>query len=211
MIYELREYAVRSGKLAEMVAFSGEVGRKIRGDDYGTLEGYWTTEFGPLNRLVSFWRFPGLDERARLRAALAEHERWNREFIAKLLPNLVARDTRILSAVLPPKRPAERGHLYEMRRYIAHVGKSGEWLAHFTKVMPIRERYSPNAGVFRAEIGNLDEIVHFWPYRDLNHRAEVRAKVAQDPAWKAFLAEAASLLTHAESVVLVPTPFSPMG
>ncbi|HEY8370683.1 MAG TPA: NIPSNAP family protein [Thermodesulfobacteriota bacterium] len=211
MIYELREYAVRPGKLAEMIELSGEVGRRIRGDDYGKLEGYWTTEFGPLNRLISFWSFPSLDERARLRQALGEHERWNREFIARLLPNLLARDTRILSPVLPLKPPATRGHVYEMRRYVAHVGKSSEWLRLFTEVMPTRERYSPNAGVFRCEIGDLDEIVHFWPYRDLNHRAEVRAAVAQDPAWRAFLAEASPLLVHAEAVVLVPTPFSPMG
>lgn len=211
MIYELREYTVRPGKLTDLVTLSGEVGRKIRGDDYGTLEAYWTTEIGPLNRLVSFWRFPGLDERARLRAALGEHERWNREFIAKLLPSLLARETRILSAVLPPKRPAERGHLYEMRRYVAHVGKAGEWLQHFTRVMPVRERYSANAGLFKAEIGNLDEIVHFWAYKDLNHRAEVRAAVGRDPAWKAFLAEATPLLAEMHSTVLAPTAFSPMA
>ncbi len=211
MIYELREYAVKPGKLADTVALSGEVGRKIRGNEYGTLEGYWTTEFGPLNRLVHLWSYPGLDERARLRQALGQNDRWKTEFIATLHPNLVSQETCILSAVLPLKPPAERGHVYEMRRYRTHPGKTTEWLGHFTKVMPVRERYSPNVGLFQCETGVLQEVIHFWAYRDLDHRAEVRARVSQDPAWKAFLSAATPLLADAESLVLVPTSFSPMG
>ena len=44
MIYELRIYTLRTGKAPEAAKNAGEVGRAIRGDDYGKLEGYWTTE-----------------------------------------------------------------------------------------------------------------------------------------------------------------------
>lgn len=211
MIYELREYAVKPGTLPEMVKLSAEVSRPLRGDDYGKLEGYWTTEIGPLNRMVHLWSYESLEERARLRQALTQHTRWRTEFVPRFEPNLLWQENRILSPVLPLKPPAARGHVYEIRRYLSHPGKTAEWLAHFTKVMPTREQYSPNVGLFQAEIGHLQEIIHLWVYRDLNHRAEVRARTMQDPAWRAFLAEATPLLADMQSAVLVPTAFSPMG
>ena len=39
--------------------------------------------------------------------------------------------------------------------------------------------------------------MHLWAYRDLNHRVAVRAKVAQDPEWQAFLGKGTSLLSDA--------------
>lgn len=44
MIHELRRYTLRPGTQAEYLKHSTEVGRKIRGDRYGKLEGYWTAE-----------------------------------------------------------------------------------------------------------------------------------------------------------------------
>lgn len=210
MIYELREYAVKPGKLAEAVQLSGEVGRNIRGDDYGKLEGYWTTEIGPLNRLVSLWSFESVAERARLRGALGEHQRWRREFIERLHPLLVAQESRILGPALPLKPPVDRGHVYELRRYRALAGKAAEWVSHFKAIMPVREKYSPNVGLWQSDVGPLGEINHLWAYRDLNHRAEVRARAAADPEWKAFLATATPLLAEMEAMVLVPTAWSPM-
>jgi hypothetical protein len=210
MIHELREYAVRPGKLTEAVQLSGEVGRKIRGDDYGKLEGYWTTEIGPLNRLVSLWSFESVAERVRLRGALAEHQRWRKEFIERLHPLLVSQESRLLAPVLPFKPPAEKGQVYELRRYRAHAGKALEWVGHFKAIMPVREKYSPNVCCWQSDVGPLGEINHLWAYRDLNHRAEVRGRAAADPEWKQFLATAMPLLAEMESIVLLPTAWSPM-
>jgi len=38
MIYELRTYTFHPGKLAEYLKLNAEVGRKIRGNAYGTFE-----------------------------------------------------------------------------------------------------------------------------------------------------------------------------
>ena len=51
MIYELRTYTLVPGKQGEYLKLSGDLSRKIRGDDYGKLEGFWSTEFGTLNQL----------------------------------------------------------------------------------------------------------------------------------------------------------------
>ena len=57
MIYELRTYTLMPGKQGEYLKLNGEIGRKIRGDKYGKLEGYWSTEFGTLNQLVHLWSY----------------------------------------------------------------------------------------------------------------------------------------------------------
>jgi hypothetical protein len=90
------------------------------------------------------------------------------------------------------------------------VGKAGEWLGHFKAIMPAREKYSKNVGLWQTEIAQLNEVVHLWAYRDLNDRAAVRAKVVQDPEWQAFLGKGTSLLTEMRSVALTPVPASPM-
>src|SRR5262245_57500717 len=62
MIYELRTYTLQPGKQPEYLKLNAEVGRKIRGDNYGILRGSWTTETGVLNQYVHLWEYPSLDE-----------------------------------------------------------------------------------------------------------------------------------------------------
>ena len=70
MIYELRTYTLKPGPAPDAAAASGGVGREIRGDDYGKLEGYWMTEIGPLNQVMHLWSYADLNERARIRKRL---------------------------------------------------------------------------------------------------------------------------------------------
>src|SRR4029077_10623135 len=78
MIYELRTYTFQPGKQGEYLKLNAEVGRKVRGDQYGKFEGGWTTEFGVLNQYVHLWSYPDLNERERLRGELAKNETWGR-------------------------------------------------------------------------------------------------------------------------------------
>jgi hypothetical protein len=123
---------------------------------------------------------------------------------------LVAQENKILSAQLPVKPPATDGHVYELRTYRTPVGKAAEWLGHFKAIMPVREKYSKNVGLWQTEMGQLNEVVHLWAYHDLNDRAAVRVKVMQDPEWQGFLAKAMPLLMEMKSIVLNPSPHSPM-
>ena len=210
MIYELRTYTLQPGKQPEYLKLNAEVGRKIRGDKYGKFEGGWTTEFGMLNQYVHLWSYPSLDERDRLRGDLAKNDEWAKGYVPQIRPLLLAQENKILSAQLPLKPPADRGHLYELRTYRTQVARAGEWLGHFKAIMPTREKYSKNVGVFQTEVAQLNEVVHLWAYRDLNDRAAVRGKVLQDPEWQAFLGKATPLLVEMRSVALIPAPSSPM-
>jgi NIPSNAP protein len=210
MIHELRTYTLAPGTQGQYLKNSAEIGRKIRGDNYGKLEGFWSTEFGTLNRVVHLWTFENLNERERLRGELAKNEEWTKVYLPQTRGALLAQENKILSVVLPLKPPAESGHVYELRWYRAHVGKLGEWISHFKGIMPTREKYSKNVGVFQTEAGQLNEVVHLWAYKDLNDRAAVRGKVLQDPEWQTFLGKSAPLLVDMKSIILNPAPHSPM-
>src|SRR3989337_1355327 len=130
MIYELRTYTLIPGKQAEYLQLSRDIGRKVRGDKYGTFEGGWTTEFGTLNQYVHLWGFADLNERERLRRALAEDEAWTRGYLPKIRPLLLAQENKILYAVDGiPFTPPIGGdkHVYELRTSRTHVGKAPEW------------------------------------------------------------------------------------
>ena len=210
MIHELRTYTLVPGKQGEYLKLSGDLSRKIRGDDYGKLEGFWYTEFGTLNQLVHLWSYADLNERERLRTSLAQNERWRKEYVPQIRPLLIAQENKILSLELPLAPPRDTGNVYELRWYRTQPGRAGEWLQHFKDVMPTREKYMRRVGLWQTQMGQLNEVVHMWVFRDLNERAEARAKLAQDPAWQDFLGKSVPLLAHMQSIVLNPAAHSPM-
>ena len=210
MIHELRTYTLHPGKQAEYLKLSGDLSRKIRADDYGKLEGFWSTEFGTLNQLVHLWSYPDLNERERLRMALGKNERWVKEYVPQIRPLLVSQENKILSEVLPLQPPADSGNVYELRWYRTQAGRAGEWLDLFKGIVPTREKYMRRVGLWQTQMGQLNEVVHMWVFRDLNDRAAARAKLGQDPAWQEFLAKSTPLLAHMQAIVLNPAAHSPM-
>jgi len=210
MIYELRTYTVRQGTLAEVAKNAGSVGRAIRGDDYGKLEGYWMTEIGPLNQVMHLWSYADLNERARLRAELGKNARWNSEYVPLIRPNLVRQDIRLLNAVVGPVAPATTGNVYEFRNYRIKPGAIRQWVDLFTAALPAREKYSKMVGLWMTEAGQPNEVCHIWAYADLNARTAARAAAVKDPGWQAFLPKSAPLLEEMHSTIMLPAAHSPL-
>lgn len=214
MIYELRTYGVQPGKLAEYVEKAGALGRPIRGDRYGKLLGYWTTDLGPLNQVVHLWEFADMAARTAAREGLARDERWVKEYLPVSGPLLAWQENVILNPVdwcpvRPAAGPAGLG-AFELRVYRLHPGKLGAYGQVMREALPIRERYSSPVGYWATEIGPLNTVVHLWPYRDLTQRAEARRALAADPAWQAAVARLHPLIQVQDTKLLVPTPFSPL-
>ena len=122
MIYELRTYTFHQGKAAAYVDLVQNVGRPVRGDDYGKCHGYWVHEFGQLNQVSHLWSYASLDERARQREALSKNERWTRDFTAHVRPLLQRQDIRLLNPVSELKPPEQSGGVYELRTYRTQPG-----------------------------------------------------------------------------------------
>lgn len=210
MIYELRTYTTPAGKAPELARLSGEVGRPIRGNEYGKLEGYWLTEVGALNQVHHLWSYDDLNHRAERRAALGENADWKNKYLTQAGPLILRQDIRLLNPMKPLAPPSGEGHIYEYRYYRTKVGKAKPWLQHFLNVQPAREKYSKNVGIFLTEAGQPNEVSHIWVYDSFEQRMEARNACAQDPEWQAFLKEAGPLLEEMHSVLWFPSAHSPM-
>jgi hypothetical protein len=210
MIYELRTYTVRPGTLGDMVKAASTLSREIRGDNFGKLEGYWSTEIGQLNQVMHLWSYSDLNERARLRAELAKNARWTGEYVALIRPFLARQEVRLLNAIKPPVAPASTGNIYELRNYRARPLAAREWIAEFTAALPAREKYSKIVGLWQTETGQPNEVCHIWAYPSLNARAEARANASNDPVWKEFLGKGPSFLEEMHSTIMLPAPHSPL-
>lgn len=210
MIYELRTYTTPPGMAPQLAKYSSEIGRPIRGDDYGKLEGYWLTEIGPLNQVMHLWSYEDLNDRQAKRAALGQNTRWRDEFLPKAGPLILRQDIRLLDPVRPLAPASSNGNVYEYRYYRCKTGKAAEFAKNLKEGMTARERHSKNVGLWISIAGQPNEVSHLWVYESLNHRAEARAAATADPDWRAVLAKNGPLLEEMSSIVMIPTDSSPM-
>jgi hypothetical protein len=211
MLYELRTYTLRPGSIGDMVKAAGTVARDIRGDNFGKLEGYWSTEIGPLNQVMHLWSYSDFAERARLRAELAKNSRWTGEYIPLIRPLMMRQEIRLLNAIRPPVAPASTGNIYELRNYRAKpAGAAKQWLDAFTAALPAREKYSKIVALWQTEAPEPNEVCHLWAYPSLNARAEARGAATKDPVWQEFLGKAPAFLEEMHSTIMLPAPHSPL-
>lgn len=210
MIYELRTYTFHPGKLPAYLKLQEEVGRPVRADEYGKCHGYWTAEFGLLNQVWHLWSYDSLDDRARQRERLAQNKRWAGEYVPNVQPLLIRQDIRFLNPVKDVNPPKTPGGVYELRIYRMHPGRAAGWARAFHDIMPVREKYSQNVGIWTGEAPQPNEVVHMWNYADLNTRMSTRAAVFQDPDWLAFVAKGTASIAEMQSTLLLPASFSPM-
>lgn len=210
MIYELRTYTFRPGKLPAYLKLQEEVGRPVRGDEYGKCHGYWTAEFGLLNQVWHLWSYDSLDDRARQRERLAQNKRWTGEYVPNVQPLLIRQDIRFLNPVKDVTPPRTPGGVYELRIYRMHPGRAAGWARAFRDIMPVREKYSQNVAIWTGEAPQPNEVVHMWNYADLNTRMSTRAAVFQDPDWLAFVAKGTASIAEMQSTLLLLASFSPM-
>ncbi len=66
MIYELRTYTLKPGRVPEFLAWF-EKNAKPVADEHLNLVGFWYTESGELNQVVHLWAFEDLNQRAQQR------------------------------------------------------------------------------------------------------------------------------------------------
>lgn len=102
---------------------------------------------------------------------------------------------------------------YEIRTYRLRNGGVPEYLAAVgDSGIAIQKRHLGHlAGYFYSEIGPVNEIVHIWGYSTLDDRQARRAKLAEDPEWQSFLPKIRNLIVTAESKIMSPANFSPLG
>ncbi len=95
MIVEQRIYTLQPGKASEYLELYEREGLAIQEPILGHLIGYFSSEVGPLNRIVHMWGYESFDDRDRRRAELATNEKWQ-AFVQKLRVLIVEQENLIL-------------------------------------------------------------------------------------------------------------------
>lgn len=101
--------------------------------------------------------------------------------------------------------------LYEVRTYTLRPGTVAEFEDRFAKRHTLREKHSKLGAFWHTEFGTLNQVIHAWPYEDLQHRMAVRAAMAKDPELQQ-LPGSRDLIVAQESNIMIPAPFMrPLG
>ena len=102
--------------------------------------------------------------------------------------------------------------IFEMRTYTIKIGQLKNYINHFESVgMPIISKYSTLVGYWYTEIGELNQIIQIWSYKDLNERSEKRQELYKNDSWLTdFIPNAMLMLEKQESKIINAASFSPI-
>src|SRR5687767_11964639 len=96
--------------------------------------------------------------------------------------------------------------IYEVRTYDIKPGSLAEVEKRFGDAYEHRRKLSELAAFWHTEIGPLNQIIHVWPYKDLEERGRIRAAAVQSKLWPPATGE---FLTAQRTDIMIPAPFSP--
>jgi hypothetical protein len=99
--------------------------------------------------------------------------------------------------------------IVEQRSYTTQPGRVGDYLKLYEAEGLPRQLHILGrlVGYYRTEIGELNQVIHLWAYADLDERRERRARLLQDPQFKAYVQKMLPLLVRQETKILTPAPF----
>jgi len=95
--------------------------------------------------------------------------------------------------------------IYEIRTYNLKPGSVPVFEEAFAKGLPAREKYSKLGAFWHTEFGALNQVIHVWPYANVEERADIRAQASKDPDWPPKYDP--ELMVNMESEIYTPAPF----
>lgn len=98
----------------------------------------------------------------------------------------------------------------DYRAYTFKPGTIPEFLEMFEKEgLAVQKRILGNfLGIYRTEVGNINEVIHMWGYESLAERERRRALLYQDPEFMAYVVKARALITGQDVRILVKSPIT---
>jgi hypothetical protein len=103
--------------------------------------------------------------------------------------------------------------LLDFRTYKTLPGRVPAQLELYKKYgYPVQLRYIGEPLCYAvAETGELNTFTHIWVYENAADREEKRARMAQDPDWKVYLAEnaKAGYIIEQKNTQMTPVAFAP--
>ena len=101
--------------------------------------------------------------------------------------------------------------IYEVRTYILRPGAVAAFEERFAQRLALREKHSKLGAFWHTEVGPLNQVIHVYPYEDLQHRTTVRDALVQDAA-RAQIPGGRECVVAQEAEIMTPAPFMrPLG
>ena len=101
--------------------------------------------------------------------------------------------------------------IYEVRTYTLRPGTVAEFEERYAKRLPLREHHSKLGAFWHTEFGPLNQVIHVYPYDDLQQRTAVRDALAHDAA-RAQIPSGREFVVAQEAEIMTPAPFMhPLG
>jgi len=203
MLYELRTYTVKAGTVPAVLGlFEQALPHRV---ERSPLGGFWYTEIGPLNQVVHLWPYDSVAHRAEVRASFADDPAWPPPIHEHVID--MRSDVIVPFASVGPLGRGALGPVYELRRYTVVPGTMAELTAAWEPMLEARSRLSKPLLVGTTEFGELNHLIHIWPYKSLEERSAIRARAVETGVWPP---PTAPLLTSMSSTILLPASFSPL-
>lgn len=92
----------------------------------------------------------------------------------------------------------------ELRIYDIAVSDAERFLNLKCAILPVREAYSPNFGVFVSVTARAHRVMHLWGYRSVDERDSVRAQLKTDSAWQSYIGEILPMIEAMQSNLITP-------
>lgn len=96
--------------------------------------------------------------------------------------------------------------IYEVRTYTLRPGTLAEFEERYARRLPLREKHSKLGAFWHTEVGPLNQVIHVYPYDDLQQRTAVRTAMAQDTALQQ-IPGGRDLIDAQEAEIMIPAPF----
>lgn len=97
MLYEMRTYTLRPGRLTAYVADFERRGLPVI-SRYAELVAYWVAEVGALNQVIHVWRYRDAAQRAKQRARLYADAEWCDGYLPTAVDHVEHQESRLLVA-----------------------------------------------------------------------------------------------------------------
>lgn len=205
MIIEMRTYQLKPRSQPETIKRFGEaLPARLK---FSPLGGFFSTDVGPLNRIIHLWPYANLGEREHIRAEAVKSGGWPPK-IGEFIEHMEAKIL-IPAPFSPPLEPRQLGGIYEFRSYIYKPGSIPKVIDIWSQAIGERVKLSPLVGAWYSELGPLNQWVHVWAYKDAGERERVRAEAVKRGIWPPP-GNSGELLVSQENILAVPAPFSPL-
>uniref|UniRef100_A0AC35TS65 NIPSNAP domain-containing protein n=1 Tax=Rhabditophanes sp. KR3021 TaxID=114890 RepID=A0AC35TS65_9BILA len=210
-IYEIVSHKTKCGEMsAYMSAYENYINVTQKLNPSVELFGSWNVAYGDQDQVVHLLKYnegyTDVDKMIQANAFNSEVKAAASE-VGKLCSRRKAILTKAFSYWGDPK-PRDSSHIYDMRRYILKPGTILEWGNAWSKGITFRKDFQQDVGGFFVQTGQLYVVYHFWAYKGMTERNEIRKKTWSKPGWDQTVAYTVPLLKEMKSQILIPTALS---